>query len=343
AERHRLNGGRIPFRADVATGLADDHPANRPAPGAPDFTAMFAASGLLQYGLWRGDAEALALGRDLFDRELQIAGAGLPYGPRMIMVGVIVELLKAGGRVPASGNGPAGTSAWLAPERLVATALPLVDHVLAHHFRADGAEVGAPGGAAFWETSDPEGRPIADASGAIVVDPGHATELAGFIAELAPFLDDRERRRLIAAALAIHLFADRIGFTPAGVMSKFVDLRTGRFLGDTQAAAASGGPARPTAPWWNVREHSAGALCLYTLTGDPRLIETYRRAQHASYRCYPNERIGGQMIQTVDPFTLEPLDIAPATGNLDPMHDPRSREREIECLERLIVTTRPGS
>ena len=54
------------------------------------------------------------------------------------------------------------------------------------------------------------------------------------------------------------------------------------------------------------------------------------------------------MIQTIDPLTLEPLDLAPATGNLDPMHDPRSRSREIECLERLIAhgpgtVSRPGS
>ena len=42
------------------------------------------------------------------------------------------------------------------------------------------------------------------------------------------------------------------------------------------------------------------------------------------------------MIQTVDPFSLEPLDIQPATGNLDPMHDPPARLREIECLEQLL-------
>jgi hypothetical protein len=135
----------------------------------------------------------------------------------------------------------------------------------------------------------------------------------------------------------MHIFADRIGFTPAGAMSKYVDLRTGAFLPDTQAAAASGIAARPTAPWWNVREHCAAALRLYTLTGDQRLAGSYRRAQHASYLLYPNQRLGGQMIQTIDPFTLEPLDIAPATGNLDPMHDPRSRCREIECLEELVA------
>ncbi len=157
------------------------------------------------------------------------------------------------------------------------------------------------------------------------------------MAELARFRPVGSRERTIAAALRIHLFADRIGFTPAGAMSKYVDLATGRFLPDTQAAAASGAAPRLTAPWWNVREHCAAALRLYTLTRDERLVATYRRGQHASYLLYPNQRLGGQMIQAIDPLTLEPLDIAPATGNLDPMHDARSRCREMECLEELLA------
>ena len=89
------------------------------------------------------------------------------------------------------------------------------------------------------------------------------------------------------------------------------------------------------APWWNVRELCAAGLRLYTLTRDERIIPSYRKAQNVSYLVYPNKRIGGQMIQMVDPFSLEPLDVAPATGNLDPMHDPRARIREIENLELL--------
>ena len=134
------------------------------------------------------------------------------------------------------------------------------------------------------------------------------------------------------AALAIHLFADSIGFAESGVMIKHADLITGDFLPDTQA-----GTDHPTAPWWNVREHCAAALSLYRLTGDRRLLESYRKAQNATYRHYPNKRIGGQMIQMVHPVTLEPLDVAPATGNLDPMHDARARAREIEALVALAA------
>jgi mannose/cellobiose epimerase-like protein (N-acyl-D-glucosamine 2-epimerase family) len=164
------------------------------------------------------------------------------------------------------------------------------------------------------------------------VDPGHATECAGFLAELAAFLSEPDRQRILDAALNIHLFADEVGYVETGVMTKYVDLDTREVLPDYQA-----GSEEPTAPWWNVREHCASSLRLYTLCGDERLPETYRKAQNASYLHYPNKRIGGQMIQTIHPYTLKPLDIPPATGNLDPMHDPRARIREIESLDRIIA------
>lgn len=322
-ERYRLNGDRIPFTADVATNRADEHPANRPTAGA-DLTSLFAAGGFLQYGLARGDEQALALGLRLLEQQLGEISLQPPlsHGPRMILVGVIVDALKT---IAALGHDERGVDG-----RLRAASLPPVEEILRFHYSDENDGV-------FWETSDEAGRPIVGSDGTVVVDPGHATELAGFLAELSRFLPGGSRERVLATALRIHLFADRIGFTPAGAMSKYVDLRTGRLLPDTQAAAASGTPARPTAPWWNVREHSAAALRLFTLTGDPRLVESYRKAQHASYLFYPNQRIGGQMIQTIDPLTLEALDLAPATGNLDPMHDPRSRMREAECLEELLA------
>ena len=158
-----------------------------------------------------------------------------------------------------------------------------------------------------------------------------------------PFLPEQwgdaewNRDQVLRAALAIHLFADRIGFFDSLVMPKFVDLSTGAMLPDIQAIPDG---STPTAPWFSVREHSAAALRLYTLTGDERLLSSYQKAQNASYLHYPNKRIGGQMVQTLHPLTLEALDIAPATGNLDPMHDGRSRVREMENLERILADAR---
>jgi hypothetical protein len=313
----RCTDGRIPFSA---------HYRSSSAPGTRiDYSTAFAAAGFCRYGLYARSPRALELGLDLLRRcggaiaEGSFDAPPTHHGPHMILLGAIVDVLDT-----ASGCDlglPSGTET-----KLLESAWSAARHVLAHHFRPDPP--------AFWEHSAPQG-PVRDDDGHIVVDPGHATEFAGFLAELARLTGDD---RHLEAALAIHLFADRIGFTPAGVMTKFADLETGQVLGDTQATGAGG---RPTAPWWNVREHSAAALRLYTLRGDARLLESYRRAQNASYRHYPSERLSGQMIQAVDPWTCEPLDIPPATGNLDPMHDPRARLREIECLELLLRTPRP--
>ena len=92
-----------------------------------------------------------------------------------------------------------------------------------------------------------------------------------------------------------------------------------------------------TAPWWNVRECAAAAMKLLQLTGDPRMWEIYRKAFNTAYQNYPNRNIGGLLVQNLDANTLEPVPIAPATGNLDPMHSPRAREREIEALECLRI------
>ena len=327
--RSRCRDGYIPFSIHYR-----DSPSS--AAGRVGYSTSFACTGFCRYGLFCGDRDALDLGLDLLRicrdriRAGQFDAPPTHHGPRMILVGSAVDVVDT---ARTSGRPLPGA----AEAELLGIALEAAEEVLAGHFRPDPP--------AFWEHSDSGGRPVGDPQGRVVVDPGHATELAGFLAELVRICSDapsplsaETRRRLLDAALAIHLFADRIGFTEAGVMTKYADLSTGEVLGDTQAAGAAG---RPTAPWWNVREHSAAALRLYTLLGDPRLPVTYRRAQNASYRHYPNERIGGQMIQSVDPWTCEPLDIAPATGNLDPMHDARARMREIECLELLLRDPRP--
>ena len=93
-----------------------------------------------------------------------------------------------------------------------------------------------------------------------------------------------------------------------------------------------------TAPWWNVRECCAASIKLYQLTGRQECLDAYCRAQNATYLNYPNKRIGGLMVQTLDADTLEPLPFHPATGNIDPMHCARAREREIEALELLLHT-----
>jgi hypothetical protein len=334
-ERYEKNNKRIPFTADIETGLADDHPRNKPTGG---FSNTFFINGLIQYGMLRKNQDALELGLQLLDDVYAAIGSGQfgsdsgvsetkteSHGPRMILLGVVGEVLKSISVLEKQGI----TAYSDLKEALVEKSLPFIEHILDNHYDGDKP--------AYWEISDLNGHPYVDEKGRITVDPGHSTECAGFLAELVPFLPQEwgsekwNKHTVLEAALNILLLVAKIGFSDRGAMFKFVDLNTGEPLSDVQA-----GVDYPTAPWWNVREFCAAALRLYTLTKDERIIPAYRKGQNASYLFYPNKNIGGQMIQMVDPFTLQPLDVAPATGNLDPMHDPRARIREIENLEMLI-------
>jgi hypothetical protein len=336
-ERYKLNGNFIPFKADFRTGLTVEKPIIE---RRFDFTQLFVAGGMIQYGMLRRDEEAFGLGMEIldsslhaihtkkFDHPLKSAYPGATFhGPQMIALGAIVDFMKSNRQL--EGRGEERYSRY--QDDLLSRSFHVIQSILDNHYR--------PSPPAFWELGDGKGQPLANEKGEIIVDPGHATECAGFIAEMVPFLPEDwgsakwNRQTVLEAALAMHLFADDIGISPRGVMVKYVDLEYRKILPDTQAARAGG---KPTAPWWNIREHCASALRLYTLTRDTRLLYTYAGAQRASYLCYPNKRIGGQMIQTVDPFSLEPMDIAPATGNLDPMHDLRARLREMENLEILL-------
>ena len=347
-ERYRQNAGVIPFAVDLDTedtpaldSRGFKKPSVSPSEKGIGFSNTFAINGFLQYGIFRKNSESFQTGLDILknvadaitDNRFSISVKQLPadtmlHGPRMITLGVIGEVLNTFEYIEKA-RGDQGYRSHRDP--LVEMAIPFIEHILSHHYRDTPS--------AFWEYSTTSGEPMQDSAGFTVIDPGHASECAGFLAELVPFLPESwgstrwDRKTVLEAALRIHLFADRIGFLESGAMTKYADLHTGKPLPDTQAADAQG---RMTAPWWNVREHCAAALRLYTLTRDTRLLETYRKAQRASYVFYPNKRIGGQMIQTIDPVTLEPLDIAPATGNLDPMHDSRARLREIENLEILL-------
>ncbi len=333
--RYEINKGVLPISADPHTGKADNHPWNKQlVEGVKTFSNLFTVTGWVNYGiLTRNDSvikkgiNELAEVLEAIEKNLFIAGptkndtTTQVHGPRMIALGVTVEILKSVNYIGETGK---------IVDDAKALSIKLITHILDNHYNADNGT--------FWEKSDLLGNPVI-INGTITVDPGHATEFAGFIAEAVSFIPDEwscnkwNRNKFIKAALACHLFAQRIGFSKAGAMYKAVDLITCRPLPDFQAVDANG---RLTAPWWNVREHCAAALKLFLLTQDDRLVESYRKAQWASYKIYPNSKIMDQMVQTVDPETLFPLDIAPATGNLDPMHDTRARLREIEVLEKLL-------
>ncbi|MBL8026534.1 MAG: hypothetical protein JNL74_08990 [Fibrobacteres bacterium] len=339
-KRYELNKGTIPVAASPATGLADDHPWNpETGIGIKTFSNLFTVTGWVLYGIYTDNSTIVDKGIKEFDSVLKsfetftfhtgasmLSPAFRVHGPRMIALGVAGEILKGLDSVEKK-----GISKWSGIKNdIIVKAIKLLEYILDGNYRQDPIS--------FWERSNPDGTPMT-IDGITTVDPGHASEFSGFLAEVIPYLPAEwgsskwNREKALKAALYCHLFAGRVGFSPKGVMYKAVDLYTEKPLPDGQAIGANG---RLTAPWWNVREHCASALRLYTLTRDNRLIESFRKAQHASYTAYPNPIIMDQMIQTIDPETLEPVDIAPATGNLDPMHDPRARIREIENLKILL-------
>ncbi len=339
-ERLEHCGGILPFCVDIRTNRAVSSSTDvMLKENQPGYSNLFAIPGFFQYGFYKKDFRAVEIAWKIMENMVKAIESGTfkadhriqpenfrTHGPRMIFIGAVVEVLKSILHYENMGI----TAYTHYKEPLVSSTLGFVEHLLDYYYRQN------PTG--FYEQLSAEGSPAVNPDGTITMDPGHATETAGFLAELVPFLSCMgagkwDKQAILKAALDLHFLADNKGWSSRGVMFKNVDLISGRPLADSRLGD---GRMISTAPWWNVRERSAAALRLYTLTRDPRCLETYRKAQNASYLHYPNKRIDGLMVQTVDPFTLEAMDIRPATGNLDPMHDARARQREIEYLEIIL-------
>jgi len=336
-ERYELNGGRIPFIVDVLTNKASNDPANVPcAPGECEPTHVFAADGFMQYGIMKGNKDSLELGLKFLDESIvcgmnfrnvdHITKKRNPYnghGFIMVTLGAIIDTLKC--------MEYRGASAVVAPglkEKLLRQGFMISEFIL-HNFC--NPETGH-----FWEYNCKEGNPYITPEGYLISDPGHVSEACGFIAELETMSDEFKFKFSSNLVKIMRSISDK-GYSKAGIMFKNIDLLTGAGLYDKADAK---GRKHRTSPWWNVRECCAATMKLFEITGDNSCLEMYRKAQNATYLNFPNEKIGGLMVQTLDADTLKPLPFFPATGNLDPMHDTRAREREIEAMERLLAKTR---
>ena len=341
-DRYEACGGSFPFMADVDTNRASDDPRNFIAgPDEASASDIFCLTAMYQYAMLRGDARALEIGGELLKKCANAARTG-DYatkadksrhrfqGSPMVTVGALVDILKSISTLEGRG---VDDYSDLKPT-LVDNAREMIDYILGNHYDPETHD--------FWEENTADGKPFINDKGQQICDPGHTAEACGFFAELCSFLPDSEdgsrwrwsREAILAAILEMNDLVTRHGFSDRGVMFKNIDLRTKQGVADTSGGGAAVG--KPTAPWWNVREHCAACLKLYELTGDQRCLEGYRKSQNATYLYYPNANTGGLMVQTVDPYTLKAMDVHPATGNLDPMHSPRAREREIEALEMIL-------
>jgi mannose/cellobiose epimerase-like protein (N-acyl-D-glucosamine 2-epimerase family) len=178
--------------------------------------------------------------------------------------------------------------------------------------------------------------PYEDDKGRIICDPGHTAEGVGFFSEFHRYLPDDDatsfrykKDTMLPVLTDILKFVHAYGYSDNGVMYKNIDLKTMAGAADV----IDDSKEYRTAPWWNIRECSAAAIRLFALTGEDVMWDIYKKSFNACYQNYPNMNIGGLMLQTLDADTMKPLPFHPATGNLDPMHSPRAREREIEALE----------
>jgi hypothetical protein len=245
----------------------------------------------------------------------------------MVSAGALVDILKTIDLLEAEGEARYTDLR----ERLVATGRWALDLFLGYSWN--------PHTQTFAEYLDPITRtPYRNERGHVLCDPGHTAEGVGFFAEFLRWLPEEDqtsfrfgRDNSLPILIDILRFVDRHGYSGRGVMYKHIDTLTLKGVPDVVRDNES----FTTAPWWNVRETAAAASKLYALTGEAELWQIYARAFNAAYENYTNANIGGLFLQTLDAETLAPLPIAPATGNLDPMHSPRAREREIEALESL--------
>lgn len=339
-DRLNRNQGRLPFLAEPATQLASNDPRNHPtAPGSYEPTHVFAASAFLQYGLLRQNQDSLRLGQRFLAECLACGLAfrginhltGQPHPQRghgfaMITLGAIVDTLKTLTCLPACYQ-PGHSTLRL---QLITHGRTLASLLTQRFFNP---ETGV-----CWEYNDHHDSPYIDAHHVLLCDPGHSAEALGFMAELEALAPSTPASvSWMPRAVA---FINRHAYSDTGLMFKNLDALSGRGLSDQRLP--DGHPVR-TAPWWNLRECSAASLRLYVLTGEEICLQSFTRAHRTSMQHYPSPWCPAILLQTLDADTAAPLPLHPATGNIDPLHDARATERELDALIELHPTLRSSA
>ena len=341
-DRFEKCGGRLPHLVDIDTNEASDDPRNlHPKEGEFTSSHTFAINAFFQYGFLRDNEKAIALGWKVLDESFHAAHENRVVDhltqersfahshSGLTCVVAVVDCLKTIEVLESRGN----TKYSELKADLISRTRWTVDLFCQYHWDAKRQE--------FSEYLHPITKlPYINELGHVVCDPGHAAEGAGFFAELSQYMPENDktnfkvnRNNIIPILEDVVNYVGNNGYAETGLMCKHFDVLTGKPIADIE----KNGQSYITAPWWNVRETAAAALKLYQLTGNQRMWDVYKRAFNTTYANYPNTAIGGLMLQTLDAVTMQPLPFPPATGNLDPMHSPRAREREIEALLEMSV------
>ncbi|MFC1582132.1 hypothetical protein ACFL4W_01205 [Planctomycetota bacterium] len=340
-ERLQTCAGKIPFLVDIETNQASDDPRNL-QPGEHEFigTHIFAINAFFQYAMWQNDDEALATAWKILEENFRAAHENRfvnhltrrpsfthSHGSMMVSAGALVDTLKTVDLLASRGD----TRYNDMQAQLIAAGRWGLDIFLGYHWN--------PTDKLFCEYLHPVSKTaFKNELDHIICDPGHTAEGVGFFAEFSRWLPAQADNFRFNGANTVPLlgdvlkFVDDHGYSDKGVMYKNIDIITLKGIADVRNDDGQW----KTAPWWNIRECAAAACRMYALTKDARMWAIYKRAFNTVYANYANLNIGGLFLQTLDAENLEPLPFHPATGNLDPMHSPRAREREIEALEELL-------
>jgi hypothetical protein len=173
----------------------------------------------------------------------------------------------------------------------------LVAHVLQHHF-------------------DPASNLLRNVPNGDACNVGHGIELVGFAFD---YLPAQANPALVAQLQAVLLASFNAGFTGPGIR--------------LTVSTATRQPQSPYCPWWSLPETIRAAALCYERTGDPLVLEVWRKAHGAFF---------GAFWRGTPPLAYQtmteggPVDYVPATPDLDPgYHTGLSLLAAINVAERM--------
>lgn len=148
---------------------------------------------------------------------------------------------------------------------------------------------------------------------------GHGIELVGFAFDYLPADTDPNLVRQLETVL---LASFNAGFHPIGLRLS-VSVRTRE-------------PTSPYCPWWSLPETIRSAALCYERTGNPAVLEVWRKAHEAFFRIYWR----GEPAIAYQTMTDDgPIDFVPATPDLDPgYHTGLSLLAAINAAGRMAQT-----
>lgn len=214
-----------------------------------------------------------------------------PQGPYMIQLGACALVAEAGRR------------------EAIAEGLWLLRHELTTHASPEGD---------FWEFVDDDDRPLRQADGTLLCDPGHALEFVGLALKFARAVrasglaTDAQRDELGAAVAPLARIlcqAFALGYQPGpGGICKACDLVTRR-------------PLNTDMPWWNLPETIRAAALCWREVADPEAqracLRIWAACHNAFFAHYLRPEVHLMAVQTrAADGSVSPS--IPATADADP-------------------------